>query len=86
MEGNLDNDLDHGVIPRSTGAIFEALKDENIISRRVACSYLEIYNEELCDLLVESPNGKQKLEIMNKQNGTFCRYVIFVPISYSSTP
>ena len=78
MEGNLDNDEDHGVIPRSTGAIFEALDDEDIISHRVACSYLEIYNEELRDLLAEGHNDKQKLEIMNKQNGTFCRYVILL--------
>ena len=71
----MDNHADHGVIPRSTGAIFQALNNEEIISFRVACSYLEIYNEELCDLLVEDINEKQKLDIMNKQNGTFCRYV-----------
>ena len=75
MEGNLDNQADHGVIPRSTGAIFHSLKNEEIISYRVACSYLEIYNEELCDLLIEDSNERQKLDIMNKQNGTFCRYV-----------
>jgi hypothetical protein len=40
----------------------------------VKCSYLEIYNEELRDLLVEGKNDRAKLDIMEgKDGGTFCR-------------
>ena len=50
-----DDDSLHGVIPRSANAIFNELEqDENCLSYNVSCSFLEIYNEELCDLLAVS--------------------------------
>ena len=53
MEGDLSNDEMHGVIPRTARAIFDALDDtERFSDYRVMCSFLEIYNEELMDLLV----------------------------------
>ena len=45
MEGDLSDPELYGIIPRSAEAIFRRLEEEE-------CSYLEIYNEELCDLLV----------------------------------
>ena len=72
MEGDLSNPVQFGVIPRSTDAIFRALNKKKIESFRVSCSYLEIYNEELRDLLADT-NSMTKLEIMNKKSGTFCR-------------
>ena len=53
MEGSLDSPELHGVIPRSARAIFEHLKQPRYKEHRVTCSYLEIYNEELRDLLVD---------------------------------
>ena len=77
MEGDLENPLHYGVIPRSTEAIFQALESNMFVSHRVACSYLEIYNEELCDLLADEDDGpKNKLEIRNGKNGTFCKCVV----------
>jgi hypothetical protein len=73
MEGDLTDPVKYGVIPRSTDAIFRALKKKTYESFRVSCSYLEIYNEELCDLLAERGKSTTKLEIMNKKSGTFCR-------------
>jgi kinesin family protein 11 len=80
MEGSLANPEEHGVIPRSAQAIFEQLTREELKyeSFSVFCSYLEIYNEELCDLLAEEGSQKnvphnQKLEIMEGKNGPFCR-------------
>ena len=72
MEGDLSDPLKYGVIPRSADAIFRALKSKKYESYRVTCSILEIYNEELCDILAER-NSTTKLEIMNRKSGTFCR-------------
>ena len=77
----------HGVIPRSAAAIFDALKrDPDYLSSTVYCSLLEIYNEELSDLLVERSNNSKrgnasskatssatKLYILEGENGPFCR-------------
>lgn len=88
MEGSLEHPDLFGVIPRAAGAIFEELnrEEKSYEDYKVFCSYLEIYNEELCDLLTESNpsqansaprspkrSGTQKLEIMEGKNGPFCR-------------
>ena len=82
MEGDLSSPDMHGVIPRSAQAIFEALKQAKYSDHSVTVSYLEIYNEDLCDLLSDekqpvgekrSAHGVTKLEIMEGKNGTFCR-------------
>lgn len=53
MEGNLSSPEHYGIIPRSAQAIFEALKKPEFMSHHVVCTYLEIYNEELGDLLAD---------------------------------
>ena len=88
MEGDLTNIQEHGVIPRSAAAIFDALKkDPDYVSSTVYCSLLEIYNEELSDLLIDNRSsnkrgipsskataaGTTKLAIMEGENGPFCR-------------
>ncbi|KAK1736021.1 kinesin family protein [Skeletonema marinoi] len=75
MEGSLERPELYGVIPRSAQAIFECLKQPQYKEHVVKCSYLEIYNEELRDLLVEGKNShRAKLDIMEcKDGGTFCR-------------
>jgi kinesin family protein 11 len=78
MEGDLSDPEMHGVIPRSAQAIFERLKHSEYVSHTVSCSFLEIYNEDLCDLLADPVKGngkKTKLDIMEGKNGPFCRYV-----------
>lgn len=80
MEGSLDSPELYGVIPRSAQAIFEHLRQPQYKEQVVTCSYLEIYNEELRDLLLENGGGGahgggQKLDIMEGKDGTFCRYV-----------
>ena len=61
MEGNLNNssskgdDDEFGVIPRSAQRIFQTLENSaEYLEYSVSCSFLEIYNEELCDLLASS--------------------------------
>ena len=90
MEGNLSDVQEHGVIPRSASVIFDILeKDPDYVSSTVYCSLLEIYNEELSDLLVDSSTSSNnktssskrgaaakaapKLAIMEGENGPFCR-------------
>lgn len=71
MEGSLTSPEFYGIIPRSARAMFDHLKQPQYKEQVVTCSYLEIYNEELRDLLVEG-NGT-KMEIMEGKDGTFCR-------------
>lgn len=68
----------HGVIPRSAAAIFEALDRPDYLEKSLSVSFLEIYNEDLCDLLVDCSGTsaaakKPKLDIMEGKNGPFCR-------------
>eukprot|EP00578_Thalassiosira_sp_NH16_P029435 CAMPEP_0181087506 /NCGR_PEP_ID=MMETSP1071-20121207/6308_1 /TAXON_ID=35127 /ORGANISM="Thalassiosira sp., Strain NH16" /LENGTH=1240 /DNA_ID=CAMNT_0023169397 /DNA_START=70 /DNA_END=3791 /DNA_ORIENTATION=- len=90
MEGSLASPDLHGVIPRSARAIFEHLKKPKYRDQVVTCSYLEIYNEELRDLLVDSPHGSgsvshggsagqqysTKLDIMEGKNGDLLQRLI----------
>ena len=62
----------YGIIPRSAQAMFDHLKQPQYKEQVVTCSYLEIYNEELRDLLADS-NGGVKMDIMEGKDGTFCR-------------
>lgn len=87
MEGELHSPEQQGVIPRAAHEIFNNLKQSQYKDPVVTCSYLEIYNEDLCDLLVETDDkigsktiagdnakrSSQKLEIMESKTGTFCR-------------
>jgi kinesin family protein 11 len=54
MEGDISSDDHMGVIPRSVHAIFEAL-DSMQADYTTRVSFLELYNEELQDLLVDTP-------------------------------
>ena len=97
MEGSLDHPDNYGVIPRSAEAIFEQLNKEELKyeSFRILCSYLEIYNEDLCDLLAEADSSSSKtpsknctkeapLAIMEGKNGPFCRGLSQIEVKSAS--
>jgi len=75
MEGDISDPVAYGIIPRSINKIFETLEKPKFKQSRVTCSYLEIYNEELSDLLADNRDG-EKLEIMNGKEGNFCRGLV----------
>ena len=59
MEGEIVCEEKKGIIPRAVEAIFESLGEKGkYASSAVTASYLEIYNEELSDLLTEARCGE----------------------------
>ena len=63
MEGN-DNDKDKGIIPRTIDWIFDNIKNYPAQQFLVRVSFVEIYNEEVIDLL--SKVERQKLNVGEK--------------------
>lgn len=55
MEGEVDDPLEMGIIPRAMQSIFRTLDLKNDSESYVKASYLEIYNENLTDLLSSVP-------------------------------
>ena len=69
MEGNLKKPQDRGIIPRAFDHIFEGLQATSGKQYLISCSFLEIYNEEIRDLL--SANISNKLQLGEKKSGGF---------------
>lgn len=76
MEGlpTPDKDL-QGVIPNSFDHIFNKIATDTTSTYLVRASYLEIYNEEVRDLLGEDPHAKLDLKERILQNGDSEVYV-----------
>lgn len=72
MEGTADDPSQQGIIPQSFDHIFRAIEGSANIQYLVRASFLEIYNEEIRDLL--SKNPKDKLELKeNKDTGVYVK-------------
>mmetsp|Transcript_11351 Transcript_11351/g.32689 ORF Transcript_11351/g.32689 Transcript_11351/m.32689 type:complete len:903 (+) Transcript_11351:231-2939(+) len=63
------DDVNDGVIPRACRDLFENVADKCDGHAKVECSYMEVYNEEIRDLLVESGGKKQDLRIRETLDG-----------------
>ncbi|XP_053158958.1 kinesin-like protein KIF17 [Hemicordylus capensis] len=61
MQGIVDPPSQKGIIPRAFEHLFESVQCAENTKFLVRASYLEIYNEDIRDLL--GPNTKQKLEL-----------------------
>lgn len=61
MEGDFKNPEQKGIIPRSFEMIFNLIKATYNTNYLIRVSFLELYNEEVRDLLAK--NQKQKLDI-----------------------
>lgn len=63
MQGYTDNDESRGVIPNAFAHIFQCINASTDVEFLIRCSYLELYNEEIRDLLASSKNpGKCELK------------------------
>ena len=64
-----------GIIPNCFAHIFGYIDEQKeAMTFLVRCSYLEIYNEEIHDLLVEQKKGVRKLELKEEPNsGVFVK-------------
>ena len=91
MEGDLASIDHHGIIPKAAQAIFDIIHENNFSFSAVSCSSLEIYNEELFDLLsddleslhsADTSKRSAKVEIMDGKDGTFCRYEQMIVTSF----
>eukprot|EP00039_Didymoeca_costata_P033143 m.40858 g.40858 ORF g.40858 m.40858 type:complete len:1102 (-) comp9716_c0_seq1:114-3419(-) len=65
MRGNLKSKEDHGIIQRSLENLFRRLNEQDYANIKVKVSFLEIYNEELQDLL-EPPPKKGQRQVSDK--------------------
>eukprot|EP01050_Picozoa_sp_SAG11_P005996 SAG11_NODE_448_length_9392_cov_17.782978_4_plen_235_part_00 len=66
MEGIVDDPEQMGIIPRAANHLFESLQGDQFVDSTVSVSYLEIYNEELNDLLVETAPKAERTNSRDK--------------------
>merc|ERR1711959_106721 len=72
MQGNAKPPEMRGIIPNSFVHIFEKIDSDNSgVTYLVRASYLEIYNEEIRDLLGKDP--KMKLDLKEKDTGVYVK-------------
>eukprot|EP00878_Enallax_costatus_P045588 GHUV01055007.1.p1 GENE.GHUV01055007.1~~GHUV01055007.1.p1 ORF type:complete len:201 (+),score=40.86 GHUV01055007.1:393-995(+) len=72
MEGYSDDPAQQGIIPQSFDHVFRAIESSANTQYLVRASFLEIYNEEIRDLLSKSP--KDKLELKeHKDSGVYVK-------------
>jgi len=70
MEGQLESEEGRGLVPRAAAAVIQAAVTGRFSSVEMHASCLEIYNEELTDLLSSTPN--QKLDLKETGRGVAC--------------
>lgn len=72
MEGKNEPPHERGITPRTFDHIFKVIEGTPSVQFLVRCSYLELYNEEIRDLL--SPSHMTKLELREKpEQGVFIK-------------
>lgn len=76
MEGGPRNSVDGtnlsaeaGVIPRAIKQIFDAIECNQVTDSSVKVSFMELYNEELTDLLSPGDDKDKKLRLLEDRSG-----------------
>lgn len=71
---------DHGVIQRSLEALLRRLPEQDYTDVSLSISFLEVYNEELMDML--RPDSTARLMLVDDDNrGTVCHGLTEVPVT-----
>lgn len=78
MEGDLGSEEGRGLVPRVAQAMVEALSTDAFSEYSLHVSYLEIYNEELSDLL---KSGERRLELKEAAGEVRCVGLSEVPVA-----
>lgn len=78
MEGDLTCKENAGIVPRSVQHIFDKLGDSGM-EFTIRVSFLELYNEELQDLLSTDPDKKLRL-FEDVKKGVVCQNLEEVPV------
>ena len=66
-EGTIHDQDERGVIPRAAFDVFRRLADDSYVEHAVSASFLEIYNEELCDLLLAETSSMRTQHVFRAQ-------------------
>ncbi|GBF97458.1 hypothetical protein Rsub_10381 [Raphidocelis subcapitata] len=76
MEGGPRNSTDGkrlsaeaGVIPRAIKQVFDAIESDDVTDSSVKVSFLELYNEELTDLLSVADDKDKRLRLLEDRSG-----------------
>lgn len=64
-----DMSAEAGVIPRALKQIFDAIECDQVSDSSVKVSFLELYNEEVTDLLCMSDDKEKRLRLMEDKSG-----------------
>mmetsp|Transcript_82725 Transcript_82725/g.151678 ORF Transcript_82725/g.151678 Transcript_82725/m.151678 type:complete len:1494 (-) Transcript_82725:7-4488(-) len=80
MEGEVDSEEGRGLVPRATAAVIQAVSLGKYLSANITASCLEIYNEELTDLLTQAA-VQPKLDLKETGRGIVCYGLSEVSIS-----
>lgn len=79
MAGKEDDAKQKGIMPRAFEDIFKSIEGDSVSSQfLVRASYLEIYNEEIRDLL--SKNPKNRLDLHEKDTGVYVKDLSFFAV------
>ncbi|KAJ3024345.1 Kinesin-like protein kif9 [Thoreauomyces humboldtii] len=70
MTGASENYKHRGLIPRAISQVFRDIADRPQLSYTARISYIEIYNEQMVDLLGDEEAGTCGLNVVEDQNGT----------------
>lgn len=75
MSGKTNDFSTRGICSRSISHVFQSVKNDADSSTSIRVSYVEVYNEQLYDLLDfnDTPNGKNLSVMETKSGSTFIR-------------
>ena len=85
MTGATENYKHRGLIPRTISQVFKEISQLTQMAIQVRVSYLEIYNENMVDLLNPLANTKEEangLTVLDEKNGNIVA-IVFLTYLYA---